>query len=119
MLTSQGKEHFLHQLETIVESVRQNRVRTERRQQEEKSKRDLLNIQLAQLVDKARQYAKVLKDLQEVRSMRAVDTSEPSLLSSPFERTSFSRRNSHEQFCQAETESILSRVLSIPRIKNL
>ena len=97
MLTSQGKEHFLHQLEAIVESVRQNRVKIERRQQEEKSKRDLLNIQLAQLVDKARQYAKVLKDFQEVCSMRAVNTREPPLLSRPFERTSISLRNSHEQ----------------------
>jgi ATP adenylyltransferase/5',5'''-P-1,P-4-tetraphosphate phosphorylase II len=41
-------------------------LKIERRQQEEKAKRDSLNIQLSQLVDKSRQYAKVLKDFQEV-----------------------------------------------------
>ncbi|CAF1096705.1 unnamed protein product, partial [Adineta ricciae] len=60
-----GKEHFLKQLEGIVESVRHNRIKIDRRQQEEKFKRDGLNVQLAQLVDKARQYAKVYKDFQE------------------------------------------------------
>ena len=66
ILTVHGKEQFLKQLEAIVESVRQNRMKIERRQQEEKSKRDGLNVQLSQLVDKARQYAKVLRDFQEV-----------------------------------------------------
>ncbi|CAF3519053.1 unnamed protein product [Rotaria socialis] len=60
-----GKENFLKQLENIVESVKQNRIKIEQRQQAEQSKRDGLNIQLAQLVDKARHYAKVLKDFQE------------------------------------------------------
>jgi uncharacterized coiled-coil DUF342 family protein len=54
-------------LEQIVESVKQNRSKIDKRQQEEKSKRDVLNIQLTQLIEKARQYAKVLKDFQEVR----------------------------------------------------
>ena len=66
IVTVHGKEQFLKQLETIVESVRQNRMKIERRQQEEKSKRDSLNIQLSELVDRARQYAKVLRDFQEV-----------------------------------------------------
>lgn len=66
ILTVHGKEQFLKQLEAIVDSVRQNRMKIERRQQEEKSKRDSLNIQLSELVDKARQYAKVLRDFQEV-----------------------------------------------------
>ncbi|CAF5070156.1 unnamed protein product [Rotaria sp. Silwood1] len=65
ILSSTGKEHFLKQLEGIVESVKQSRTKIDRRQQEEKSKRDILNIQLAQLIEKARQYAKVLKDFQE------------------------------------------------------
>jgi hypothetical protein len=63
-----GKEHFLKQLDQIVDSVQQSRVRIERRQQEEKSKRDVLNTQLTQLIEKARQYAKLLKDFQEVNS---------------------------------------------------
>jgi hypothetical protein len=66
ILSHNGKENFLKQLETIVDSVKQNRVKIEGRQQEERSKRHALNIQLAQLVDKARQYAKVFKDFQEV-----------------------------------------------------
>ena len=56
----------MKQLESIVESVKQNRLKIERHQQEEKNKRDGLNIQLTQLIDKARQYTKVLKDFQEV-----------------------------------------------------
>jgi len=66
ILTSHGKEDFLKQMETIVEGVRQNRLKIEKRQQEEKTKRDALNIQFCQLVEKARQYAKVFKDFQEV-----------------------------------------------------
>ena len=68
IVSAAGKEHFLKALESIVESVKQSRVKIERRQQEEKSKRDTLNIRLAQLVDEARKYAKVLKDFQEVMS---------------------------------------------------
>jgi hypothetical protein len=44
-------------------------LKIERRKQEEKNKRDSLNIQLTQLVDKSRQYAKILKDFQEVNSL--------------------------------------------------
>lgn len=65
ILSANGRENFMKQLENIVESVRQNRLKIERRQQEEKAKRDGLNIQLSELVDKARQYAKVTKDFQE------------------------------------------------------
>ena len=65
-MTSHGKENFLKQMESIVEGVRQSRLKIEKRQHEEKSKRDALNIQLSQLVEKARQYAKVFKDFQEV-----------------------------------------------------
>lgn len=64
--SANGKEQFLKQLEQIIDGVQQNRVKVERRQQEEKSKRDFLNTQLSQLIEKARQYAKVLKDFQEV-----------------------------------------------------
>lgn len=53
-------------METIVDSVKQSRSKIERRQQEEKNRRDGLTIELTQLVDKARQYAKVLKDFQDV-----------------------------------------------------
>lgn len=60
-----GKEHFLKQLEQIVESVEQRKIHVEKRQQEEKAKRDTLNLQLSQLIEKARQYAKVMKDFQE------------------------------------------------------
>ena len=66
-MSNAGKDHFLKALESIVESVKQSRAKIERRQQEEKSKRDTLSIRLAQLVDEARKYAKVLKDFQEVK----------------------------------------------------
>ncbi|CAF4469638.1 unnamed protein product, partial [Adineta steineri] len=52
ILSANGKEHFLKQLEGIVESVKQNRTKTEKRQQGEKSKRDILNIQFQQLIEK-------------------------------------------------------------------
>ncbi|CAF4319645.1 unnamed protein product, partial [Adineta steineri] len=42
-----------------------NRIKIDRRHQEEKYKRDALNIDLSELVDKSRQYAKVFKDFQE------------------------------------------------------
>jgi len=72
ILSANGKEHFLKQLELIVDSVQQNRFKIERRQQEEKSKRDILNVQLTQLIEKARQYAKVLKDFQEVNFKKRI-----------------------------------------------
>lgn len=68
MHSSSGKENFIKQLESIVESVKQSRLKIERRQLEEKGRRDGLTIQLTQLVDKARQYTKVLKDFQDVNS---------------------------------------------------
>ncbi len=72
ILSANGKEHFLKQLELIVDSVQQNRFKIERRQQEEKSKQNVLNIQLTQLIEKARQYAKVLKDFQEVNLKKKI-----------------------------------------------
>ena len=89
IVTVHGKEQFLKQLEAIVESVRQNRMKIERRQQEEKSKRDSLNIQLSELVDKARQYAKVLRDFQEVfgRAACVVSICIGSLSSRSYEKT--------------------------------
>jgi len=36
ILSTSGKDHFLKQLETIVDSVKQNRLKIERRKQEEK-----------------------------------------------------------------------------------
>ena len=66
MVSTGAKDNFVKQLENIVESVRANRGRIERRQVEEKTKRDLLNNQFTQLIDKGRQYAKVMKDFQEV-----------------------------------------------------
>ncbi len=68
ILSASSRESFLKQLEQIVETVQQNRMKIDKRQQEEKSKRDVLNTQLTQLIEKARQYAKLLKDFQEVNS---------------------------------------------------
>jgi hypothetical protein len=69
IVSANGKEHFLKQLLSIVDSVQQNRTKIERRQQDEKSQRDTLKTRLAQLIDKSRQYAKVLKDFQEVNRL--------------------------------------------------
>ncbi|CAF3658000.1 unnamed protein product [Rotaria socialis] len=75
--SSSSREHFLKQLESIAESVKQSRMKIEQRQQKEKSKRDTLKIQFAQLIEKARQYAKVLKDFQEAIRENEHLTSKP------------------------------------------
>ncbi|KAL3831574.1 hypothetical protein ACJMK2_023312 [Sinanodonta woodiana] len=65
MSSAANKEQFLKQFEHIVEGVKQNRAKVERKKQEEKMKRDQLNDQYLDLVEKQRLYFKTVKDFQE------------------------------------------------------
>ncbi|GFR91723.1 coiled-coil domain-containing protein 93-like [Elysia marginata] len=60
-----NKEAFLKQFEQIVESVKQNKAKAEKKRQEEKMKRDQLADQHLDLVEKQRLYFKTVKDFKE------------------------------------------------------
>ncbi|KAK2177582.1 hypothetical protein NP493_591g02067 [Ridgeia piscesae] len=65
-MSSEGtKQQFLKQFEQIVESLKQNRVKVEKRKQAEKMKRDQLNDEYLNLIEKQRLYFKTVKDFQE------------------------------------------------------
>ncbi len=65
MESPSGKEQFLRQFEQIVEGVKQNRNRLEKRKQEEKMRRDQMNDEHLQLLEKQRIYFKTIRDFQE------------------------------------------------------
>nr|XP_034309744.1 coiled-coil domain-containing protein 93 isoform X1 [Crassostrea gigas] len=60
-----AKEQFLKQFENIVEGIKQNKAKLEKRKQEEKMKRDQFNDQYLDLVEKQRLYFKTVKDFKE------------------------------------------------------
>lgn len=65
MSSASNRDQFLKQFEQIVEGVKQNRAKVERRKQEEKMKRDELNDKLLEHIEKQRLYFKTVKDFQE------------------------------------------------------
>ncbi|XP_041365709.1 coiled-coil domain-containing protein 93-like [Gigantopelta aegis] len=65
MSSPANKEQFLKQFEQIVEGVRSNRVKVEKKKQAEKMKRDQLNDTYLDLVEKQRLYFKTVKDFKE------------------------------------------------------
>lgn len=65
MGSSNTKEQFLRQMEQIVEGVKQNRLKVEKKKQEEKMKRDQYNDEYLALVENQRLYFKTIKDFQE------------------------------------------------------
>lgn len=65
MSSPANKEAFLKQFEQIVEGVKQNKVKAEKKRQDEKMKRDQLSDQLLDLVEKQRLYFKTVKDFKE------------------------------------------------------
>jgi hypothetical protein len=65
MASASGREQFLKQFEQIVEGVKQNRMKVEKRKQEEKMKRDQLNDSYMEFTEKQRLYFKTVKDFQE------------------------------------------------------
>lgn len=65
MASSGGREQFLRQLEQIVEGIRQSRLKNEKKKQEGKMRRDQLNDDYLELLDKQRLYFKTVKDFKE------------------------------------------------------
>ncbi|XP_025093145.1 coiled-coil domain-containing protein 93-like isoform X2 [Pomacea canaliculata] len=65
MSSPANKEQFLKQFEQIVEGIKQNREKVEKRRQEEKMRRDVLNDQYLDLLEKQRLYFKTVKEFKE------------------------------------------------------
>uniref|UniRef100_A0A4W5R943 Coiled-coil domain-containing protein 93 n=1 Tax=Hucho hucho TaxID=62062 RepID=A0A4W5R943_9TELE len=72
MASSGAKEQFLRQMEQIVEGIKQSRIKMEKKKQENKMRRDQLNDEYLELLDKQRLYFKTVKDFKEVRPERKV-----------------------------------------------
>ncbi|XP_045105593.1 coiled-coil domain-containing protein 93-like isoform X2 [Portunus trituberculatus] len=70
---SSSMDEYLHQLETIVEGIRQNKMKLERRRAEERARKTNLSEELARLQDLNRQYAKTVHQLgQEIARSEAL-----------------------------------------------
>ncbi|XP_052795067.1 coiled-coil domain-containing protein 93-like isoform X2 [Mya arenaria] len=65
MSSAANKEQFLKQFEQIVDGVKTNKSKVERKKQEEKMRRDQLNDTYLDLIEKQRLYFKTVKDFQE------------------------------------------------------
>ncbi|KAM9804578.1 coiled-coil domain-containing protein 93 [Neosynchiropus ocellatus] len=65
MASSAARGQFLHQMEQIVEGIKQSRIRMEKKKQENKMRRDQLNDEHLELLDKQRLYFKTVKDFKE------------------------------------------------------
>uniref|UniRef100_A0A8C9Z2G1 Coiled-coil domain-containing protein 93 n=1 Tax=Sander lucioperca TaxID=283035 RepID=A0A8C9Z2G1_SANLU len=65
MSSSAAKEQFLRQMEQIVEGIKQSRIKMEKKKQENKMRRDQLNDEYLELLDKQRLYFKTVKEFKE------------------------------------------------------
>ncbi|XP_074550972.1 coiled-coil domain-containing protein 93 [Halichoeres trimaculatus] len=65
MSSTAAKEQFLRQMEQIVEGIKQSRIKMEKKKQENKMRRDQLNDEYLELLDKQRLYFKTVKDFKE------------------------------------------------------
>uniref|UniRef100_A0A3B4AEQ9 Coiled-coil domain-containing protein 93 n=1 Tax=Periophthalmus magnuspinnatus TaxID=409849 RepID=A0A3B4AEQ9_9GOBI len=65
MSSAGAKEQFLRQMEQIVEGIKQSRIKMEKKKQENKMRRDQLNDEYLELLDKQRLYFKTVKDFKE------------------------------------------------------
>uniref|UniRef100_A0A8C0HIC8 Coiled-coil domain-containing protein 93 n=1 Tax=Buteo japonicus TaxID=224669 RepID=A0A8C0HIC8_9AVES len=68
MASSGSREQFLRQMEQIVEGIKQNRMKMEKKKQENKMRRDQLNDEYLELLEKQRLYFKTVKEFKEVRT---------------------------------------------------
>ncbi|PKU38690.1 hypothetical protein llap_11003 [Limosa lapponica baueri] len=66
MASSGSREQFLRQMEQIVEGIKQNRMKMEKKKQENKMRRDQLNDEYLELLEKQRLYFKTVKEFKEV-----------------------------------------------------
>ncbi|XP_024919466.1 coiled-coil domain-containing protein 93 [Cynoglossus semilaevis] len=65
MSSSARKEQFLRQMEQIVEGIKQSRVKMEKKKQDNKMRRDQLNDEYLEVLDRQRIYFKTVKDFKE------------------------------------------------------
>lgn len=63
MQTYNSREQFVQQFEQIVEGVRVNKAKVQKKCDDERAKRDALNAQLLALVEQQRKYAATVKQL--------------------------------------------------------
>uniref|UniRef100_A0A667HJE4 Coiled-coil domain-containing protein 93 n=1 Tax=Lynx canadensis TaxID=61383 RepID=A0A667HJE4_LYNCA len=67
MASPATRDQFLRQMEQIVEGIKQSRMKMEKKKQENKMRRDQLNDQYLELLEKQRLYFKTVKEFKEVR----------------------------------------------------
>ncbi|XP_067891222.1 coiled-coil domain-containing protein 93 isoform X1 [Heterodontus francisci] len=65
MSTTAARDQFLRQMEQIVEGIKQNRMKLEKKKQENKMRRDQLNDEYLELLEKQRLYFKTVKEFKE------------------------------------------------------
>uniref|UniRef100_A0A670IDK1 Coiled-coil domain-containing protein 93 n=1 Tax=Podarcis muralis TaxID=64176 RepID=A0A670IDK1_PODMU len=65
MASSGARDQFLRQMEQIVEGIKQNRMKMEKKKQENKMRRDQLNDEYLELLEKQRLYFKTVKEFKE------------------------------------------------------
>ncbi|EGV99066.1 coiled-coil domain-containing protein 93 [Cricetulus griseus] len=65
MASPASRDQFLRQMEQIVEGIKQNRMKMEKKKQENKMRRDQLNDQYLELLEKQRLYFKTVKEFKE------------------------------------------------------
>ncbi|XP_023370558.1 coiled-coil domain-containing protein 93 isoform X2 [Otolemur garnettii] len=65
MSSPASRDQFLRQMEQIVEGIKQSRMKMEKKKQENKMRRDQLNDQYLELLEKQRLYFKTVKEFKE------------------------------------------------------
>ncbi|XP_072435719.1 coiled-coil domain-containing protein 93 isoform X1 [Chiloscyllium punctatum] len=65
MAATASRDQFLRQMEQIVEGIKQNRMKLEKKKQENKMRRDQLNDEYLDLLEKQRLYFKTVKEFKE------------------------------------------------------
>ncbi|GCB62268.1 coiled-coil domain-containing protein 93 [Scyliorhinus torazame] len=65
MAATTARDQFLRQMEQIVEGIKQNRMKLEKKKQENKMRRDQLNDEYLELLEKQRLYFKTVKEFKE------------------------------------------------------
>ncbi|XP_054882153.1 LOW QUALITY PROTEIN: coiled-coil domain-containing protein 93-like [Poeciliopsis prolifica] len=65
MSSAAARDQFLRQMEQIVDGIKQSRIKMEKKKQENKMRRDQLNDEYLELLDKQRLYFKTVKDFKE------------------------------------------------------
>ncbi|KAJ7407752.1 Coiled-coil domain-containing protein 93 [Willisornis vidua] len=77
MASSGSREQFLRQMEQIVEGIKQNRMKMEKKKQENKMRRDQLNDEYLELLEKQRLYFKTVKEFKEEKKSMFLFPNDP------------------------------------------